>query len=161
MKRYKTKKAMWNRIAQDLKEILNIERTGVQCKNRYKTVIKRKKKSIDNNSKSGSSRMEVEYEELKKISAADGSIEPEILRGVTNIKNNVALKSCNLKISNTEVKKKTKKSLQDILYDINERKEAAKQRRHKEKLKLLKELYKKGCKDQENMSESGNQENEN
>lgn len=143
MKKYKTKKVMWNQIAQDLKEILNIERTGVQCENRYKTVIKRKKKSIDNNSKSGSSRMEVEYEEeLRKISAADDSIEPEILRGVTNIKNNLALKSCNLKISNTEVKKKTKKSLQDILYDIYERKEAAKQRRHKEKLKLLKELCK-------------------
>lgn len=32
--------------------------------------------------------------------------------------------------------------MQDILYDINERKEVAKERRHKEKLKLLKELCK-------------------
>jgi len=88
MKMYKTKKVMWNRIAQDIKEILNIERTSVQCENRYKTVIKRKIKSVDNNSKSGSSRMEIEYEEeLKKISAADDSIEPEILRGVKKIKN--------------------------------------------------------------------------
>lgn len=134
---------MWNQIAQDLKKILNIERTSVQCENRYKTVIKRKKKSIDNNNKSGSSRMEIEYEEeLKKILAADDSIKPEILRGVKKITNNQVLKSCNIKISNTEVKKKIRKSLQDILYEINERKEAAKERRHKEKLKLLKKLCK-------------------
>lgn len=52
MKMYKTKKIMWNQIAQDLKEILNTERISVQCENKYKTVIKRKKKSVDNNSKS-------------------------------------------------------------------------------------------------------------
>lgn len=87
--------------------------------------------------------MEVEYEkELKKISAADDSIEPEILRGVKKIQNNQAFKSCNIKTSNTEVKRKIKKSLQDILYDINEKKEAAKERRHKEKLELLKKLCK-------------------
>lgn len=104
----KTKKLMWNRIAQDLKEILNIERTSVQCENRYKTVIKKKKKSIDNNNKLGSSRMEVEYEEeLKKISAADDSIESEILRSVKKSKNNQTLKAlCSMKTSNIELKKK-------------------------------------------------------
>lgn len=104
-----------------------------------------KKKLVDNNNKLGSSRMEVEYEEeLKKISAADDSIEPEILRSVKKSKNNQALKAlCNMKISNIKLKKKeVKKSLQDILYNINERKEAAKERGHKEKLKLLKELCK-------------------
>lgn len=106
-----------------------------------KRLLKKKKNPVDNNSKSGSSRMDVEYEEeLKKISAIDDSIEPEILRGVKKIKNNQELKSCDTEMSNTKVKRKVKKYLQDILYDINERKEAAKERRHKEKLKLLKEL---------------------
>lgn len=68
----------------------------MQCENRYKTVIKKKKKSVDNNSKSGSSRMEVEYEEeLKKISAADNNIKPEILKGVKKIKNNQAFINLN------------------------------------------------------------------
>lgn len=82
-------------------------------------IIKRKKNSVDNNSKSGCSRMEIEYDELKKILAADNIIKPEILRGVKNIKNSQALKSCNIKISKTEVKTEVKKSLQDILYDMN------------------------------------------
>lgn len=63
---------------------------------------------MDNNNKLGSSRMEVEYEEeLKKISAADDSIELEILRSVKKSKNNQALKAlCNMKTSNIELKKK-------------------------------------------------------
>lgn len=50
--------------------------------------------------------------ELKKISAADDSIEPEILRSVKKSKNNQALKAlCNMKTSNIELKKKKLKIL--------------------------------------------------
>lgn len=72
---------MWAQIANDLKEIINAKKTPAQVENRYKTIIKRKKKAIENNHKSGSSRQCIEYEqELLKIAAADDSVEPEVLR---------------------------------------------------------------------------------
>ncbi|XP_011701550.1 PREDICTED: uncharacterized protein LOC105458153, partial [Wasmannia auropunctata] len=60
MKRFKTKKQMWLQISKDMAEMLNVSKTPTQIENRYKTVLKRKKKAIENNSKSGSSREEVQ-----------------------------------------------------------------------------------------------------
>ncbi|GLV33441.1 hypothetical protein CBL_20180 [Carabus blaptoides fortunei] len=86
MKKFKTKRIMWKKISADLKEIFNVEKTDLQCENRYKTILKRKKKAVDNNHRSGSSRETIEYEEeIRKISAIDDSLEPEVLRGVTQL----------------------------------------------------------------------------
>ncbi|KAL1488910.1 hypothetical protein ABEB36_014697 [Hypothenemus hampei] len=73
---------MWQKISEDIPSLLNINKTPYQCENRYKTVIKKMKKAIDNNKKTGRSKMEVEYEEeLGKIVAKDDSILPEVLVG--------------------------------------------------------------------------------
>ncbi|XP_071573553.1 uncharacterized protein [Temnothorax nylanderi] len=80
MKQFKTKKTMWEKIAMDLKNIFGVSKTSLQCKNRYKTIMKRKKKAIDNNKSTGRSKMTVPYEnELSGIVGLDDSIEPEVL----------------------------------------------------------------------------------
>ncbi|VEN53811.1 unnamed protein product [Callosobruchus maculatus] len=46
MKKFKTKKNMWLQISKDLSVILNVERSPLQCENRYKTILKRKKRQL-------------------------------------------------------------------------------------------------------------------
>lgn len=122
---------MWAQIALDLKEILKVERTIQQVENRYKTVIKRKKQAVENNDKSGSSRQNVEFEnELAKIAAQDDSIHPEVLRGV---------EECIVKQQPKKIKRNAK-SVQTILLEINERREENRERRHREKIEILKEI---------------------
>lgn len=77
---------MWTEISKDLQDDLNISKTPLQIENRYKTVLKQKKKAVENNRKSGSSREEVPFEEeLKEIGKADDSIEPEVLRSAKSV----------------------------------------------------------------------------
>jgi len=77
---------MWIQISNDLQENLNISKTPLQIENRYKTVLKRKKKAVEDNHKSGSSRKEVQYEEELRQIAQDDSIEPEVLRSAKSVK---------------------------------------------------------------------------
>lgn len=49
MKKFKSKKTMWAEISKELEENLNISKTPLQVENRYKTVLKRKKKTVENN----------------------------------------------------------------------------------------------------------------
>lgn len=53
MKQFKCKKYIWQQIANDLTE-MNISRTAVQCENRFKTILKRKKECTKHNQQSGS-----------------------------------------------------------------------------------------------------------
>lgn len=83
MKKFKTKKGMWEKIAQDIKDNLNWKYTSVQVENRFKTLLKRKKDAIQHNKRSGNDRTDVPYEEqLEKIAALDDSIQPEILMSI-------------------------------------------------------------------------------
>jgi len=78
-KQFKTKKIMWEKIAMDLKNILGVSKTFLQCENRYKTIMKQKKEAINNNKSTGRSKMTVPYEnELSRIVRFDDSIEPEV-----------------------------------------------------------------------------------
>lgn len=63
---------MWQQIAEDLEATFGIKKTYIQCENRYKTILKRKRICDKNNSTSGSKRMKVDFEnEIKKIAAVD------------------------------------------------------------------------------------------
>ncbi|XP_036141612.1 uncharacterized protein LOC105839029 [Monomorium pharaonis] len=153
MKKFKTKKVMWTQISVDMMKMLNIFKTPLQIENRYKTVLKRKKKAVENNSRSGSSREEIPFEkELHKIARADDSIEPEVLRSARSVKYpklNVPEnpeKICNTNISKHAIDgspkaKKSKRSNEDIRMEFFEKKEAAKEKRHQEKLNLIRELF--------------------
>ncbi|XP_064457203.1 uncharacterized protein LOC135368058 [Ornithodoros turicata] len=87
LKRFKNRKSMFQKISQDILSILGTEKTHIQCENRVKTILRRKRHAIKNNSQSGASPLPVPYqEELQAILRKDDSIDPEILRdahGVT------------------------------------------------------------------------------
>ncbi|CAG9820709.1 unnamed protein product [Phaedon cochleariae] len=142
MKKFKNKKSMWSKIAEILNEKFKIQRTPTQVENRYKTVLKRKKCAIENNKRSGSTRMDVPLEsELSKINAMDDSIEPEVIgtsQGIIVLKprneENIPIVSC----SATPIRKH--KTMHDTLLEIHEKKEGAKERRLREKMELIREL---------------------
>lgn len=86
MKRFKSKRVMFEKISKDLECVLRIKRTGVQCETRFKTVLKRKRDEEKQNKTSGQTRCQVSYEqEFAAISAQDDSLEPEVLRGVRKV----------------------------------------------------------------------------
>lgn len=155
MKKFKSKKTMWAEISKKLQQNCNVLKTPLQVENRYKTVLKRKKKAVENNHKSGNSREEVPFEEeLTEISQADDSIEPEVLRSAKSVKylkkplveiissdqdsNTIDVRK---NIKDSPPKKKFKFSNEERKLELFKQKEDAKERRHQEKLQLLKELF--------------------
>ncbi|XP_077553866.1 uncharacterized protein LOC144168774 [Haemaphysalis longicornis] len=86
LKKFRTKRAMYQQVAKEILQILGIRRSAEQCDSRLKTIIRRKKNEVTNNRTSGRSRCRVSYEEeFAKIRALDDSIEPEVLRGVGTV----------------------------------------------------------------------------
>lgn len=143
---------MWNKIAETINNNFHASKTGLQVENRYKTVLKRKKAAVDNNNKSGSSRMNVPYEsELHKIAAIDDSVQPEVVgtaSGITILKKvsdkrDADSDSSDLPSPNSSgtAKKKRALSVQEVLVEINNQKEEARERRHREKMELIRELF--------------------
>lgn len=157
MKKFKSKKIMWTEISKELQDNLNISKTPLQIENRYKTVLKRKKKAVENNRKSGSSREEVPFEEeLREIGKADDSIEPEVLRSAKSViypkkplleiissDNDSNITDVRENIKDSPPRKKSKLSNEERKLELFKQKEEAKERRHQEKLQLLKELFNK------------------
>lgn len=155
MKKFKTNKLMWSQISAYIKKILNISKTPLQIENRYKTVLRRKKKAVEINSKSGSSREEIPFEkELSKIARANDSIESEVLRSARSVKypklnvpeTETVEEFCNTNlakhgIDGSSKTKKFKQSNEDKRIQLLEKKEAAKEKRHQEKLNLIRELF--------------------
>lgn len=136
-KKFKNKKSIWVKISNDLKIILGVERTAIQCENRFKTVLKRKSKITKENDKSGAGRTDPEFDdELSKIKAKDDGVEPEMLVGVGEIKKNKIEKPRHEK----EKEKPEDSQIAKVLYKIHEEKEKNKDRRHQEKIKLIEML---------------------
>lgn len=131
LKKFKNKKDMWSKISSEIPNM-----SPKQCEERYKTILKRKKSSIDNNSKTGAKRMKVDYEdELNKICSLDDSIEPEIQ---ISSQKKITKEKPDIKTVGHKVKKKL--SVHETLLDIAEKKEEAKERRHKEKMEEVKSM---------------------
>ncbi|CAH1154409.1 unnamed protein product [Phaedon cochleariae] len=145
MKKFKNKRNMWNKITDILNKKFNLQRTSIQVENRYKTVLKRKKSAVENNRRTGSSRMDIPFEEeLNKISSLDDSIEPEVLGTAQNIQVLKPIQKENITPSVSQSIKPVRKhkSIHETLIEIHKQKEDAKERRHKEKLELIRELFK-------------------
>lgn len=140
MKQFKCKKSMWMQISNDIATELNIVRSSVQCENRYKTILKRKMQSVSGNQQSGAKRTKVEFEdELNKIKAIDDSVEPEILQGPGKLieKHKEKIMNKENTINCTVEKTRKKKSISETLLQIQNDKEEKREKRHKEKLEIL------------------------
>ncbi|CAH1115763.1 unnamed protein product [Psylliodes chrysocephalus] len=109
-------------------------------------VLKRKKEAVEHNSRSGSSRMDVPFEdELNKIASFDDSIQTDVLgsaKGIKSLKptqtNSTAGPSAIPSTSGTSKKRKTCK---DTLKEIHKEKENSRERCHKKKLDLFREIF--------------------
>jgi len=118
---------------------LNIERSAIQCENRYKTILKRKVQSVKNNQQSGAKRTRVEYEEeLNKIKAIDDSLEPEILQGPGKI---IEKNKKNIPKDYKAKETKKKMTVSETLLQIQKEKEEKRQKRH-ERLEILRDFMK-------------------
>jgi len=139
MKKFKKKIDLWKQLAIDIDEEFGIRFTYLQAENRYKTVCKRKKTVIDNNRKTGASRLDDTYEsEWALITKKDDSILPEVLRSARSV-----VMNCKEDCSEPQKKKfKSKTTDVDTLLDFLKMKEVEKERRHKEKMDLIKSLLK-------------------
>ncbi|XP_024868671.1 uncharacterized protein LOC112452613 isoform X2 [Temnothorax curvispinosus] len=119
-------------------EKLNIVRSSTQCENRYKTILKRKMQSVRSNQQSGAKRTRVDFEEeLNKIKAIDDSLEPEVMQGPGKIiekqQENIAMDP---KVTKSQ-KAPKKMSISETLLRIQKDKEKKRERRHTEKLDIL------------------------
>lgn len=75
---------MFIKIAEEINERMNTHYTAQQCDRHFKTLKKRKTKVVDSNGKSGATRQHIEFEEeFNLIRAADDSVEPEVMMGVS------------------------------------------------------------------------------
>lgn len=137
MKKFKKKIDMWKQMSSDIEEKCNVKYTYLQVENRYKTVCKRKKAIIDNNRSTGASRMDDVFEnEWNKITNNDDSILPEVMRSTKSV-------VINKKEHPEPNKKKHKPNAELMLLEFLKEKEIAKERRHKEKMDLIKNLFSK------------------
>lgn len=144
LKKFRNKRAMWNHISKQIETRLNVSRTPSQCESRYKTVLKRKVTATKINKTSGETRKDVDFEdEIEKIKSLDDSVEPEVLMSgdTLKIKKRAVSPSTSLKDCNKIPQKKKKSELFTLLTNMHKEKEENKERRHREKLDLLKELF--------------------
>lgn len=74
-KQFRTKKCMWNHIAVQLHAKFHVKLTFTQVESRYKCVMRRTKKNIDNNNKSGAVHQQSSYDDdVHEIMQQDDSI---------------------------------------------------------------------------------------
>lgn len=112
--------------------------THTQIENRYKTVSKRKKVIVNNNKSTGAARMDDEYEnEWKQITNKDDSIIPEVMRSTKVVVINKK------DITESKPKKMKTDSSQLMLLKCLKEKEESKERRHQEKMELIRSILNK------------------
>lgn len=139
--KFKNKRLMWENISRKLLNV-KIERSPTQCEARYKNLKKKRDEIKTHNRTSGNNKRPFDYEtEFMIIQSADDSVEPEVLCGIGQI----ATKSTDNKrksqdFASTSDNCKKPKHVSILLEELYERKEEQKERRHKEKLEVLREL---------------------
>ncbi|XP_024875731.1 uncharacterized protein LOC112457083 [Temnothorax curvispinosus] len=146
MKKFRNKKLMWECIATDISNEFKIYVSGIQCESRFKNVLKRKTGAVKHNKQSGNDPVEVPYQdEIDEIKSMDDSIKPEVLVSPGSIKvlKNNSQKCLAEQSRQDNKKKKTEDPLITAFRESQERREANRQRRHEEKLALLREFLSK------------------
>lgn len=147
MKTFRNKKAMWVAISEDIANDLGSHKTADQCQNRFKTIKKRRTERRQQNASSGANPVTVPYdEEFRKIKSIDDSVEPELLRGPGRVEFKSSA-TCSLDNTKPEyakdtppTKKQKVNSVCEMMWKIHMHKEEQRERRHKEKLEVLRSL---------------------
>lgn len=129
-KRFRTKRELWKRISQDMNVELNANRSASQCENRYKTVLRRWRRQMK---KTGGESVLVNKrnEEVESVLVKNKNEEESIFENKP---------STTVIPSETVPPEKNTEKLGDVLWEIFKRKEEGRERRHKEKMELIKSL---------------------
>lgn len=86
MKRFKIFNRLFLQISNDLNEAIDSTKTADQCRNHYKTILKRKRKAVCHK-RSGAARYPLSFEEkMERIRTLADSIEPEVQRDIVGAK---------------------------------------------------------------------------
>ena len=142
--KFKNKKCMWEFISKEISEKCGIFRSSSQCEYRYKNILKRRNTAKKNNKRSGSGKCDIDFEEeFELINSIDDSIEPDVCFGLGQ--HTIKKKKVDALSSEEEVERKViqKSNILTVLQDIHIEKERQKERRHKEKIEVLRELFSK------------------
>lgn len=145
---FKNKKCMWEFISNEVSKKCGTFRSPLQCEYRYKNILKRRNTAKKNNKRSGSEKCNIDFEEeFELINSIDDSIEPDICFGIGQ--HTIKKRKIDTLSSEEEVERKVQKSpnILTVLQDIQDEKERQKERRHKEKLEVLRELFSTNNKD--------------
>ncbi|KAF2895450.1 hypothetical protein ILUMI_10722 [Ignelater luminosus] len=119
---------MWEYTNQLLQEETGSIRSASQCENRYKTILKRKKITIENNGKTGEVRQNIEFEsELRLMSTNDDNEQPEVMWS----RNAVTI------CKSSKEKKARKSKLAEVLSQIHKENEEKKEQQMFTQRKLL------------------------
>nr|CAI5869200.1 unnamed protein product [Callosobruchus analis] len=113
--------------------------------------MKRKKSAVENNHLSGAVRAPIPFEEeLSKIAAFDDSIQPEVIRSSTNLRLLKRSDEATASTSTQDIAEKNgssshiknrNKSVQEVLIELHQQKEESRERRHQEKMMLIREVF--------------------
>ncbi|KAH7952989.1 hypothetical protein HPB49_003318 [Dermacentor silvarum] len=153
MEKFKDKKSMWAAIAGELSSETGLERTAMQCENRFKTAKKKHNNARKHNRQSGVSPVDVPYaEQMDKLAAVDYTLYPEVLRGVGRVERNTARRPqlTTLRVLPQQRRGATSHALLQsgrrsrnrwVMWKIHKDREEARERRHQEKLALIRELF--------------------
>lgn len=124
--KFRSKKQMWIQISKDLLEQLNKRKTWVQCENRYKTLLKRRPRK----------------KQEKIIKPVDAEIFMVMNDYVAQRENNEQdLNAVEESTDCNEDRKKTCGCTIKKLQEIIEKKERNKEKRHREKMDLLRRIF--------------------
>lgn len=115
----------------------------IQCENKYKNMLKKRNTARKRNRVSGSEKNDIEFEdEFESINSIDDNIEPEVRLGIGQS----SMKRTKLSNSSNEGdERKTYKpqNMFALVQNLHNDKEKEKERRHKEKIEVLRELFSK------------------
>ena len=81
LKTFRTKKDLWANITEKCNTKLNLLLTSEQVEGRFKSVIRKTKKIIQNNRTSGGVRQKIEFDEMSGIIDLDDSLVPSVYMG--------------------------------------------------------------------------------
>lgn len=136
---------MWVKLSEDIADRLKLYPTSFQCESRYKTLMRRKSFVDKNNRSTGASPLDnIFEEEIDAIKDLDDSVQPLVMRGVGKVlykdqKEN--RESVQPERKRECVPKRKKLSSSDKIIKKLSELDENRERRHKEKMSLLRSIF--------------------
>ncbi|XP_055527288.1 uncharacterized protein LOC129719898 [Wyeomyia smithii] len=139
LKKFKTKKALWQEMRRQMNLRLGSNFSENQIENKFKTISRRHKRLVDNNRKSGASRMNSKFaDEFREIAAMDDSLKPESTMDTTSIQMKDSPKQSRKTSPDPGTNPgQSKIAVQRAMLEAYEENQRAKEKRHRERMERI------------------------